>query len=352
MSFIYFKQSLSSALFRVLCLCVFMLSGLGIVLFSPIGVLTTSTIPEEIHVVIPQGARLESIGNILAEQGIVPTPVSFYLAAVLSQTKGKLKAGEFAFKGDITPIDVAKIIAYGKSIKRFITIPEGSSVKYVMQLINSNSVLTGAITAVPKEGFLMPETYAYVYGENRQVILNRMTQAMDAYLAQVNLSDHPTIKSYDQLLTLASLVEKETALKHERAEVAGVYLNRLKINMPLQCDPTVIYGIMFGDKLDRPLTRADLETYSPYNTYRVKGLPPGAIACPGKASIEAVLNPAITQALYFVADGKGGHSFSSSLNDHNKNVQVYRSCQKKAVANPPSVVPVSKKKKCRRGRNR
>ncbi|MDP2194156.1 MAG: endolytic transglycosylase MltG, partial [Alphaproteobacteria bacterium] len=182
------------------------------------------------------------------------------------------------------------------------------------------------IENVPPEGFVLPETYAYVYGESRQKILDRMKLSMDRFLASVQelVINHSYIQTPYELLTLASLVEKETGIASERPLIAGVFLNRLKLGMPLQCDPTVIYGITYGDKLERALTRQDLKTDTPYNTYTRKGLPQGPIACPGRSAILAVLYPQVSNYLYFVASGTGGHRFAESLSEHNKNVVLWR----------------------------
>jgi UPF0755 protein len=300
-------------------------------LYGPVGILKSIHIGEGKFVVIPRGANLSKISDILEKEEVISAQSAFMASVFLSGNKGKLKSGEYALPLNATPWEIAELLASGKTVVRKLTIVEGSSVHQVIRAINEIPVLVGEITRVPEEGFLMPDTYLYAYGDDRQKILDQMETAMQDFLVTLNqyLENHQSIKNHKDLITLASLVEKETALGAERPVVAAVYLNRLKINMPLQCDPTVIYSLTKGEKLDRQLTKTDLNTDSPYNTYRVRGLPKGPIGCPGKASIRAVLNPSETKALYFVANGKGGHEFAENLFEHNNNVKQWRSFQRK-----------------------
>ncbi|CAO5676083.1 MAG: Endolytic murein transglycosylase [Holosporales bacterium] len=312
---------LKSLIAGSLCSCLFLYAC-----FGPSGILKTLKNQEGRFVVIPKGSSLSTIAEILEKENIVPSNISFMASAILSGNKGRLKPGEYAIPLETTPWDLANLIASGKTVIRKFTLIEGGSVNQVITALKEIPVLTGEITHIPQEGFLMPDTYLYSYGDNRQKILDQMENAMTRYLKEIHsvIEQGETIKTKEDLITLASLVEKETALGAERPIVAAVYLNRLKINMPLQCDPTVIYSITKGEKLERPLTKNDLEIQSPYNTYKIKGLPKGAIGCPGKESIQAVLKPAETKALYFVANGKGGHAFAESLDDHNNNVKQWR----------------------------
>lgn len=300
------------------------------VLYSPVGVLAPTAFKEPQFFIVKKGDSLQEIAENLAAHKIIKHPISAYMATFLLNKRGKLQAGEFVFTGKKTPVDIIKALSSSLYAYRFITVTEGMSVKQIIRLLKETPYLEGAITHVPSEGFILPETYAYTFGEKRQTVLNRMCKEMEKVLKTIDLAffNNPYIKNYQDLLTLASLVEKETGISNERAEIAGVYLNRLKLNMPLQCDPTVIYGMTQGEKLDRQLTRIDLQTYTPYNTYTNKGLPPGPIACPGKKAILAVLSPAFTQNLYFVANGTGGHSFAKDLKGHNQNVAAWRKIQK------------------------
>lgn len=300
------------------------------VLYSPIGILIPTEFKEPQFFIVKKGDSLQTIAHNLTEQKMISHPISAYIATVILKKRGKLQAGEFVFTGKKTPVDIIKALSSSLYAYRFITVTEGMSVKQIIRLLNEAPHLDGMITHVPNEGFILPETYAYTFGEKRQTILNRMCHEMEKVLKKIDQDffNNPYIKNHQDLLTLASLVEKETGISNERAEIAGVYLNRLKLNMPLQCDPTVIYGITQGEKLDRQLTRIDLQKYTPYNTYTNKGLPPGPIACPGKKAILAVLSPAFTENLYFVANGTGGHAFSKDLKGHNQNVAAWRKMQK------------------------
>ncbi|HCU06497.1 MAG TPA: endolytic transglycosylase MltG [Holosporales bacterium] len=324
------KRFILALMFKILTYIFIGIVFIICALYSPIGVLTPTEFRDPQFFIVKKGDSLQEIAQNLAAQKIIKHPISAYVATVLLNKRGKLQAGEFVFTGKKTPLDIIQALSSSLYAYRFITVTEGMSVKQIIRLLNETPQLEGVITHVPKEGFILPETYAYTFGEKRQTILNRMCQEMDKILKKIDQDffKNPYIKNHQDLLTLASLVEKETGISNERAEIAGVYLNRLKLNMPLQCDPTVIYGMTQGEKLERQLTRIDLQTDTPYNTYTNKGLPPGPIACPGKKAILAVLSPAFTQNLYFVANGTGGHAFSKDLKGHNQNVAAWRKMQK------------------------
>ncbi|CAO4838550.1 MAG: Endolytic murein transglycosylase [Holosporales bacterium] len=319
-------QRLLTSFYKLVFLLFAFACIVGLALFGPLGIFHTQDVGANRFLVVPYGASLQDIGHLMERENIT-SATGFILATLLSQNRGKLKAGEYAVPVRVSAWDMAKILASGKTVVRKLTVVEGTSVRQIIKALQENPILKGEITRIPNEGFILPETYLYFYGDDRQSILDKMEKNMHQFLATLGNIQSPFIKNIHDLVTLASLVEKETAMGAERPLVAGVYLNRLKINMPLQCDPTVIYAIMQGEKLDRPLSKADLQSASPYNTYKVKGLPPGPIACPGKASILAVLNPAQTQSLYFVANGQGGHAFADNLNDHNVNVRQWRAIQ-------------------------
>lgn len=280
----------------------------------------------ETTVVIPQGKGVEAIANTLAEEGIIRDPLIFRLGVRLSRVDTALKAGEFAFPHGVSAKGAAEVLIKGKTVVRRLTIAEGlTSVQVFDQLVATNGL--EETFDVPVEGSILPETYHFSYGDTREAIVGRMVKAMDKTLSELwrNRADGLPLKSPQDALILASIVEKETGVRAERARVAGVFVNRLRKGMRLQSDPTVVYGLTEGEgPLGRALTRADLKTDHPYNTYTNNGLPPGPICNPGLAAIRAVLNPIKTDELYFVADGNGGHVFAKTLKEHNRNAARWR----------------------------
>lgn len=222
----------------------------------------------------------------------------------------------------------------GDTLVRRLTVPEGLTSREVAALLEQAEGLVGSMTEVPEEGSLLPETYHYSHGDSREGLIARMSEALDETLEALwrsRAGDLP-LASPREALILASIVEKETGVPQERPLVASVFVNRLRKGMRLQSDPTVAYGLTLGGQpLDRPLTKKDLAQSTPYNTYLIQGLPPGPIASAGKAALEAVLAPADTELLYFVADGSGGHAFARSLEEHNRNVASWRRIQKQGA---------------------
>jgi UPF0755 protein len=286
-------------------------------------------------VVIPTNTGLEDIADLLTREGVLRHRLPFELGAALSGDFSALEAGEYAFPAATSPLQAIGIIASGKTVRHRLTVPEGLTSAEVLALVRAAPALSGAVGPPPPEGSLMPDTYFYRYGEQRAAIIERMERAMTHTLISVWDKRQPDLRltSPEQLLILASIVEKETAREDERARIAAVFLNRLRLGMPLEADPTVIFALS-GDgatQLDRPLSHADLSIPSPYNTYLEKGLPPGPIDNPGLAALRAAAWPAQTDDLYFVADGSGGHVFASTLAEHNRNVAQYR---KRAVVEP------------------
>lgn len=284
----------------------------------------------ETSLVIPRGAGMEAIAEQLQTAGLLRHTFVFFAASRL-QPGPSLKAGEYAVPAAASTRVLLALLRSGRTVIRRLTIPEGLTVREVFDLLAAAPALEGSVPSPPPaEGSLLPETYFYSWGDSRAALANRMREAMDKTLAEAwakRLPDLP-IKTPTEALTLASIIEKETGKPEERAQVAGVYMNRLRIGMRLQADPTVIHGITLGQAaLGRELTRADLDGNSPYNTYKVVGLPPGPIANPGPASILAATRPAATKALYFVADGAGGHLFAETLAEHNRNVARWRRIQ-------------------------
>lgn len=276
---------------------------------------------------IEKGLRTPEIGVALESGGIISDARLFTLAAIATGMRGRLKAGEYEFPKGASMRDVMQLLESGKSIVYRVSIPEGWTSQMAMARIAEHPSLTGDITLNPAEGAIMPDTYLFRRGMSRDRLISEMTGAQSKLLDELWSKRNPSIplKTPEEAVVLASIVEKETAIPEERPKIASVFLNRLARGMRLQSDPTIIYGIAGGKgRLDRPLTKADIAEATPYNTYRIDGLPPGPIANPGRASLEAVLNPLDTKLLYFVADGSGGHAFAETLEEHNRNVANWR----------------------------
>ena len=276
-------------------------------------------------VVIPAGAPAH-IADALHAAAIIDRLLEFRLAAWWTAREGALHAGEFAFPAEASLRQVLTILRTARPVQHRLTIPEGLTAAQIAGLLDRAEALTGE-TPLPGEGMVLPQTYAFERGTSRAALLDRMTAAMSKTLADTWAGRDPSLKlaTPEQLLTLASLVERETSRPEERPHVAAVYLNRLRTGMKLQSDPTVVYAASGGTGvLDHPLTRAELDQPSPYNTYRNTTLPPGPIASPGLAALQAVAHPVASDDLYFVADGNGGHNFARTLDEHNKNVAHWR----------------------------
>ncbi len=286
----------------------------------------------DVTMIIERGSGLKSIARQLQKEGVIANAIAFEIGARYSGPVNDLHAGEFAFKAHTSPQEVLAVLKSGKTVLRRFTIAEGLTTKQILEQINDLEGLKGDIYfAPPPEGALLPETYFFSYGEDRQDIVRRMQLGMNKLLHdlwQTRAPDLP-LKTPEQALVLASIVEKETGMPEERAHVAAVFINRLRIKMRLQSDPTVAYGITQGMYvLDRPLSKADLKQKTDYNTYIIRGLPPGPIASPGREALKAVMHPAVSQDFYFVADGTGGHAFAKTLSEHNRNVRKWRKLQK------------------------
>ncbi len=290
------------------------------------------------EVLVEKGAGLSAITRELAGAGVIGNRILFIAAARASGKDKQLKAGEYNFPAGLSIMQTLDMLAKGQVLLRQVTIPEGLTSWQVVQIVNKAEGLTGDIEKTPAEGSLLPETYGFTRGDTRQAVINRMQAAMEKTLdglwAQRDASS-PSL-SRAEVVTLASIVEKETGVPGERKRIAGVFLNRLAQNIPLQSDPTVIYALTEGkiqDKgmgpLGRRLLLKDLETDSAYNTYRNAGLPPGPVANPGAESLEAVLKPERNECLYFVADGTGGHVFAKTLEEHNRNVAQWRKIRRR-----------------------
>ena len=282
-------------------------------------------------VTIAPGNGTTNIADKLYSFGIIFDPKIFVAGVWINGLSGSLQAGEYNFNKGISPSDVMKKISQGDVFTRKITFHEGITNDGVVSKINSYDTLVGNIYEMPLEGSLLPDTYIYRRGESRQSIIDRMQVAMQRFLNKTweSRSDNLPYRRPEDAVTMASIIEMEAGMESERAIISGVFINRLRLKMPLQSDPTVMYSITGGvGKLERSLTRDDLAIQSPFNTYKIKGLPPHPISNPGRASLLAALNPASTELLYFVANGKGGHRFAKSLKEHNKNVELWRQMKK------------------------
>ncbi len=291
---------------------------------------------EDKVLVLEKGQGLRSIATKLKSEGIIENELSFIFGVRLKEQQKRLKAGEFLFPAGLSPEEAMQVIVSGKSISYAITIPEGLQSREIIALVVAEEKLVGDVTHSLPQGSVLPETYHFTRGDTRDQVISRMKSGMDTALAEVLKKFKPNdlIRNKNELLTLASIVEKETGKAEERPHVAGVFLNRLKRKMRLQSDPTVIYGMTKGEAdLGRAIRRSDLKNENPYNTYVIAGLPPGPICNPGLASIQAVLNPMKTDDLYFVADGTGGHVFAKTLAEHNRNVRAWRKIERSRKSN-------------------
>jgi UPF0755 protein len=278
-------------------------------------------------------AGVRDVADTLEREGVIDKPYLFIAMALLQKAKGELRAGEYQFSREASLQEVLGTMIEGKVVQHNITIPEGLTSEQIVQRLLEMNVLAGNIREIPREGSLMPETYRVTRGTTREQVIQRMQQAQRRVLQETwerRASDLP-LRSPEELLVLASIVEKETGKPEERARVAAVFVNRLKQRMKLQSDPTIIYGLVGGRAtLGRPITRSEITQPTPYNTYTIEGLPPGPIANPGRASIEATASPARTREIFFVADGTGGHAFSENLEQHNRNVAKLRALEQNA----------------------
>lgn len=297
--------------------------------FDRPGPLTASTV-----VVIPKGEGVSGIAERLERDEVI-TDRGLFMTSIIYFTylrgKGALKAGEYEFRKNASMRQVLDTLVEGKSIDHKIAFAEGLTSQQIVERLQANPDLEGNITEVPAEGTLLPDTYRFQIGDSRQDIIERMQVEQKKFLAKMWEERDPEIvvQTPEEAVILASIVEKETGRADERPRIARVYENRLRKGMRLQSDPTIIYGLVGGKGvLDHPIQQEELDRDTPYNTYRINGLPPTPIANPGRAAIEAVLKPAKTKDLYFVADGTGGHAFAPSLDEHNKNVAKWRQVEK------------------------
>jgi UPF0755 protein len=273
---------------------------------------------------------MRDIADILSREGVIDQSWLFIGGVLVLKAREDLKAGEYEFKAHSSMRDVVATIVEGKVVAHQVSLPEGLTSQQMVARLLQDDILAGDIKEIPREGSLLPDTYNFARGVTREQMIQRMQQAQQRLLREVwdHRSPDLPLKTPEQLVVLASLVEKETGKPDERSRVAAVFVNRLKQKMRLQSDPTIIYGLVGGKgTLGRPIMKSEIEQPTPYNTYVIDGLPPGPIANPGRASLEATANPARTRELYFVADGTGGHVFAETYEQHQRNVMRLRSIE-------------------------
>jgi UPF0755 protein len=304
----------------------------GIYIYGKQKIEAPGPLREDKVVNIPARAGMTDIADILQREGVIDNNRWAFFGSVFAlKARADLKPGEYSFQKNASLRDVIGTIVEGKVVQHLVTIPEGLTSEQIVARISENEIFSGTIREIPREGTLLPETYKFPRGTSREQVVQRMQQAQKRVLAEIwgrRTADVP-VKTPEQLVTLASIVEKETGRPDERSRVAAVFANRLRQKMKLQSDPTIIYGLVGGKgTLGRPIKRSEITQPSPYNTYVIEGLPPGPIANPGRASLEAAANPARTRDLFFVADGTGGHSFTETYEQHQKNVARLRTMEK------------------------
>lgn len=330
---VFFNLLFSAALFLMLC-------GAAALYWGKLQFEGPGPLKAQTSYVVPRNATLESIAGGLERGGIVSNARIFEAGVRLANVAGELKAGEYGFEPGATMRDVMEKLRTGSSILHSVTIPEGWTVRQIYDRVAGEDVLTGDLPPPVAEGTLRPDTYRVQRGMSRADLIAKMSDAQTALVKEIWDRRSKTIPVADigEFVTLASIVEKETGRADERPLVASVFINRLKQGMRLQSDPTIIYGIWggAGKPPNEPIRQSHLKSDTPYNTYVVKGLPPGPIANPGRAALEAVANPSSTDDVYFVADGAGGHVFAKTLGEHNANVKRYREFERQRDAAAPA----------------
>lgn len=322
--------------FFLISFCILLVIGLGVgawVISQINAAKGPGPLPETKIVLIERGMGVSSIAQRLTDENVIASPFVFKIITKLSDHKRPLKAGEYEFTAAIPMMDALLMMQDGQIYERKVTLPEGLTSWQIVEILKAREDMSGEIAEVPADGALLPQTYPYIRNDDRAAMLGRMQAAMTKTVEELwpAREEGLPLRSENEALTLASIVEKETGVASERKRVAGVFINRLRRGMPLQSDPTVIYAMTMGEiqndgqgPIGRRLLSKDLDVDSPYNTYRYPGLPPAPIANPGRESIEAVLHPEVHDFVYFVADGTGGHVFARTLAEHNSNVARWR----------------------------
>jgi UPF0755 protein len=297
---------------------------------------------------VPRGLGIRDIGELLVKEGVIDQPWIFVGGVIALKARDELKYGEYQFTKQASLHDVISTIVDGKVVLHQVSIPEGLTSEQIVQRLLETDMLTGNIREMPREGSLLPETYKFARGTTREVVIQRMQQAQRRVVQEIwdHHSPDLPLKTPEQLVTLASIIEKETGRQEERTRVAAVFVNRLKQHIKLQSDPTIIYGLVGGKgTLGRPILESEIRQPTPYNTYVIDGLPPGPISNPGRASLEAAANPARTKEIFFVADGAGGHIFAENYDQHQKNVDRLRGIERQqrgeATAASAATAPVA-----------
>lgn len=305
----------------------------------------------ETVILIKQGEGTATIAQHLKQAGVIENVDLFRAGLRIRNQQSALKAGEYAIPSRASMADIAGILVTGHSIQHKITAAEGLTSQMIYDIVKNDLVLVGDAGAVPEEGTLLPETYLFTRGTSRAEMLARMRKAQDALFDKLWAGRDTAVpyKTRTQVVTLASIVEKETALAAERRHVASVFVNRLKVGMKLQSDPTIIYDVTKGYPLGRGIRESELKRASPHNTYVIAGLPPTPICNPGSDAIAAVLNPPKTDDLFFVATGQGGHVFSATISEHEKNVAKWRVVER-SQKQPASPKPSNKLPQAKAGR--
>jgi UPF0755 protein len=295
---------------------------------------------------IPPRSGIMDIADLLTREGVMDAHRLVFVGGVFAlNARSELKAGEYLFPKRASVKDVVETIVEGKVVQHQLTVPEGLTSEQIVARLLESDILSGNVKDVPREGSLLPDSYHFNRGFTREQMIQRMRQAQDRLVREVWERRNPDLplKTPDQLVILASIIEKETAKPEERTRIAAVFSNRLKQKMKLQSDPTIVYGLVFGKgALGHPLTKSEIAQPTPYNTYVIDGLPPGPIANPGRGSLEAAANPARTKELFFVADGSGGHAFAETYDQHLKNVARLRALegeQRGEVSAPDTQAP-------------
>src|SRR5690349_10224744 len=317
----------------IITLLLFAMIGAGAAYYYGRQILETpGPLQEDKIVNIPTRAGKRDIADVLLREGVINvSPWAFIGGVFALKASSDLKPGEYSFQKNASLRDVIATIVEGKVVQHAVTIPEGLTSEQIVERLSDNDLFTGSVREIPREGTLLPETYKFPRGTTRDQVIQRMQQTQKRVLAEIWERRNPDIpvKTPEQLITLASIVEKETGRADERSRVAAVFTNRLRQKIKLQSDPTIIYGLVGGKgTLGRPIKRSEINQPSPYNTYVIEGLPPGPISNPGRASLEAAANPARTHDLFFVADGTGGHTFTETYDAHQKNVAKLRAMEK------------------------
>src|ERR1700760_365920 len=304
----------------------------GIYIYGKQKIEAAGPLQEDKVVNIPARAGVTDIADVLQREGVIDNNRWAFIGSVFAlKARSELKPGEYQFQKNASLRDVIGTIVEGKVVQHSITIPEGLTSEQIVARLSENDIFSGSVRELPREGTLLPETYKFPRGTPRDQVIARMQQAQKRVLAEIWDRRNPDIpiKTPEQLVTMASIVEKETGRADERSRVAAVFTNRLRQKIKLQSDPTIIYGLVGGKgTLGRPIKRSEITQPSPYNTYVIDGLPPGPISNPGRASLEATANPARTRDLFFVADGTGGHTFTETYDAHQKKVAQLRAMER------------------------